>query len=436
MAGLALPAASRGIAPPSTGRASGTSDPWVFNVRRYGAKGDGVTDDTAAINAAVAAAFTYATANETCYAEVYIPPSAKSYILAGATTKTSTYKGNAQIPIPLNAAASRKITLVIRGAFDSSAMPHWNQTTGQRWGSTLKCTLTGQTNDGTWGAPSIIGGPTPQQGYGTSGTFNNVYLVIDGIGLSYPLNPTVGGLDGRGMAQMAVRNCAMTPDAQTSSISNSSSNSWTFGYLPPANTNNDLNYVSDLSIYGQYTGLGINEHLWADRVACIYCHDGLFVYGNIGQPVHSAAMGAISVEGCTNAVTVTGSGNFTLDIAALTTETISGTHLIDSGNALHGQINWTLISGSLSVTGGANCRIIQTTQTRGLQTPPAVPASTVAAVNPFWRDATVQVVGGTVTEVTVDGQATGLTSGFFPVRSGGSIAITYSSAPTWRWWTT
>jgi hypothetical protein len=64
---------------------------------------------------------------------------------------------------------------------------------------------------------------------------------------------------------------------------------------------------------------------------------------------------------------------------------------------------------------------------------PAVPASTVAQTNDRNADATVYVVGGTVTVIAVGGQATGLTAGAVRVPAGQSITLTYSVAPTWTW---
>jgi len=67
-------------------------------------------------------------------------------------------------------------------------------------------------------------------------------------------------------------------------------------------------------------------------------------------------------------------------------------------------------------------------------TTPAVPASTVNETNTNPKPVTVYVRGGTVTNITVDGVALGFTSGTFRVNSGGTIAITYSVAPTWFWY--
>lgn len=68
-----------------------------------------------------------------------------------------------------------------------------------------------------------------------------------------------------------------------------------------------------------------------------------------------------------------------------------------------------------------------------LVSPPAVPATTVAAVNPYGMNAWVTISAGTLTSVVVNGVQVGTTAGSYLVPSGGSISITYSVAPTWVW---
>jgi hypothetical protein len=76
------------------------------------------------------------------------------------------------------------------------------------------------------------------------------------------------------------------------------------------------------------------------------------------------------------------------------------------------------------IQGGANSPMIA----------PAVPSTTVAAVNGYPLPALVTITGGTVTLVQV-GAATMATSSpaSVIVPSGGSITLTYSAAPTWTW---
>lgn len=65
---------------------------------------------------------------------------------------------------------------------------------------------------------------------------------------------------------------------------------------------------------------------------------------------------------------------------------------------------------------------------------PAIPASTVAATNTSKYLMWVEVVGGTVTVVSVNGVSVGRTVGAFLLRPGATIAITYSVVPTaWHW---
>lgn len=84
------------------------------------------------------------------------------------------------------------------------------------------------------------------------------------------------------------------------------------------------------------------------------------------------------------------------------------------------------------------------TYTKGLasQTPqvttPAVAATTVQVPNTTGVNVFVYIAGGTVTVISVtnaNGTSTtlGTTSGTAFLPAGGSIAITYSVAPTWVW---
>src|SRR5439155_23075172 len=94
--------------------------PWRFNVVAYGATGDGSTDDTAAIQAAVNAAFAYANANS-FYAEIYFPVPARWYAINGALVKGGATAGCAQITLPIQPVASNKVTLAFIGQRDVSA---------------------------------------------------------------------------------------------------------------------------------------------------------------------------------------------------------------------------------------------------------------------------------------------------------------------------
>lgn len=57
-------------------------------------------------------------------------------------------------------------------------------------------------------------------------------------------------------------------------------------------------------------------------------------------------------------------------------------------------------------------------------------ASAVPSVNPNPVPVQVTISGGTVTVIAVNGVVTGATSGTFTIPAAGSVAVTYSVAPT------
>jgi hypothetical protein len=66
---------------------------------------------------------------------------------------------------------------------------------------------------------------------------------------------------------------------------------------------------------------------------------------------------------------------------------------------------------------------------------PALPATTVAAVNTTGKSLGVVFVGGTITAVTVNGATANVpqTGGSVALPPAGSIAVTYTGTPYWAW---
>jgi hypothetical protein len=67
-------------------------------------------------------------------------------------------------------------------------------------------------------------------------------------------------------------------------------------------------------------------------------------------------------------------------------------------------------------------------------TTPPLPATTVAVVNTNPVPVTVYARGGTITNAIVDGVTILLQGGSYRVKSGGTIALTYTGSPTWQWY--
>lgn len=70
---------------------------------------------------------------------------------------------------------------------------------------------------------------------------------------------------------------------------------------------------------------------------------------------------------------------------------------------------------------------------RGKVGPPAVPASATALKNPYPHSCRIYITGGTVSNIAIGGNSTGLTSGTFELAPNETITLTYTGAPTWTW---
>lgn len=415
-----------------------------FDVTHYGAVGDGSTDDTAAIQAAINAAVTWAQANS-FYAEVYFPVPPVWYAINGPLVKAGSTLGCAQLTLPVIPTTADKVTLALVGQTDAAALWHWQQTTRQVSGVLLKSNSS-TAFDSSHGEGSILGGPTPQQGYGGTGnTFSNMHVVIDGIQLMGP-NATngIGGFDFRGVASMHVKSAAYLVDAHPvggPGVVGGSGAGWAFGLSTPNNGNNDICQIDSFTVEGMTYGAILGEHTQADRIASIFCFVGIGIIGSFWSG-SGAAHGVTIANGSVEAVTSGGSHlmmmgaggakvDVHLDVEDVTvTITDQGTGGQSTGDVwLTGSWTTLVVPGSFS-----NVTIHNQTQKPGAVTAPGVPGSTTALQNPFERNAMVMVSGGTVTAIAVDGVDTGVTSGWVPVPDGKDITLTYSVAPTWKWW--
>jgi hypothetical protein len=89
---------------------------------------------------------------------------------------------------------------------------------------------------------------------------------------------------------------------------------------------------------------------------------------------------------------------------------------------------------SATVTGGTVQTVVSTPPNASAVTTPSVPASTTPVTNTTGAPVLVSVTGGTVTVVAVNGTTVATATGAnVVVPANGTIAITYSVAPTWTW---
>jgi hypothetical protein len=415
------------------------------------------TDDTAAINAAVAAAAAWATATGNYKAQVMFEP--QNYVLGGLTQSTSPYYYNTQIPVPVGAQYGRKLVIDFIGVGDASEPDYWESTVPNLQGTCLVSALFGTAQpNGTYGPQSVIGGPTGTTGMtvtgvGAPGGFANTLLNIQGITVVCPWNAQQRGVDAAFLAQMNIPNAsylAFAPvnyNAQTCggpylSSTNLVSNGQSFGFFFPGFGNNDNCNVGQLTAEGAYYGVAISEHFTAQRLAMIYVNAGVYLQ-NINGGQHGATIDYLSCEAsnwvvyCYNS---TGVAAFPITVGSIDVEVMNTGIVYDPVNTLCGTMYVETTAAYPVVTGASNVELINVGTPRGVAGPPAVPATTVAFQSNYWRHATVYVtwVAGTVT-IAVGGHLTGQSlsaAGTAAVRvpSGSTITLTYAStAPTWVW---
>lgn len=407
---------------------------WQFNVKSYGALGDGSTNDTAAIQSAIDAAAAYAVANNG-YAEVIFPPAIYLLSSAGRTDRS----GNAQLALPIVSGTANKVTLALLGTEDSASMPHWNATAPQLNGVVLKSTWNASNDSATSNEGSVIGGPTLPNGYVSGANYSNCNIVIKGIQIQVPFTARgsdTSGIDLRGMANAHLENVAFFPAATPTQLNGTyTSPGWNLGIAMPVPGNNDLSVMSNCSVEGATYGYYLGEHLSADRLAAIYCYTGMLTgsfFSSVGQ-FHYNWIGSASIEACVNGVYVVAGGKVVIN-----TLSVEGSmrHVADITGTAVGSIGLGGIISTVTVDDPTNIKVTYLDQKPGAVTAPTVSASTTAFRNPFWRDAAVQVNanGATVTAVAVDGTTILSGAGMVIVPAGKKITLTYSGGtPTWTW---
>jgi hypothetical protein len=359
-----------------------------------------------------------------------------AYLLSSAPVKGGSTHGNAQLPLPVIAPTANKVTLRLKGA-GSAALPHWQQANSQVNGTMLLSTYQ-EAMDGTNGECSVIGGPTPQLGYGTSAQlFNNMLVIVDGVSIRTKHDHTAGyisGFDFRGMAEAWMVQGLVTVDQGPPTITFPTGAGWEFGLAMPVPGNNALCRIDQFSCEGFTYGVWVSEHTVAQQIQTVYCYDGITVIGSYegsGAEQHTLHINYACVEACTNALFCTTGARLQVD--QLDVENISQMHVKTADNTAVGYVGLGGIISSIQVTDPTGLRVIYIDRPPGAFNAPSIPASGSSFQSPAWRDAAVTITGGTVTGIAVDGVTLGVTSGTVFVPSGKHITLTYSVAPSWSW---
>jgi hypothetical protein len=397
------------------------------------------TDDTAALQATINAAFAYGQANGTGI--VWVPPTGNGlfYGVAGPLVAGGATKANGQLIIPIQATTSGKVCLIILGATDGGATRHWEQKIPQLSGSTLVsfgvfASATAQTNAlNANGQAAVISGQTGVNGYGTDALlYNNVIVRMQNIQVytTHSLNGwTYGALNFHGLAACALENfgygtaATYAPNGGDYQNPNGFSAGLSIGVLLPSAGNNDNNQLRNVTCHGGYTrAIFVTEHTEWVGATILYSWSGVCPVGNYGDggsgvgASHGIFIDQVSIEGCNNQLEFIGPGQAgvgpmmsgSYDTEGQSTIRDNSGGLAAACGEFHVKSNG--VAASPTLNAGTPMNLVCDFQFPGpVASPPTLTIGT-AIQNPYGRWASVTLAGGTVTSVQLSALRGGSTA--------------------------
>ena len=215
----------------STGATGPSYIPWSYAQADGGLAGDGITDDSAALQAWI----TSVTASGTQSGWFWFEPG--TYLIAGALQDTGTFNG--QILLPSVSSSSDQITLTFQGPARPPFALHGGVPSG---GAIIKSTLTGAS-----GTAAVISG-------GNSGT-NNIEVVIRDLLCVATDNPTFTFWN-LSHTQGGLRDGLMITTAGPSAGSvTQPTNTNAYGIKLPQTNYSDLSAENSIMVIGFYTAI-------------------------------------------------------------------------------------------------------------------------------------------------------------------------------------
>jgi hypothetical protein len=301
----------------------------IFNVKLFGAKGDGATDDTAAIQAAI----DFLNTNNIS-GTIFFPVGI--YIVAGSLQDTS--NSNSQLILPRRTSAMLSIRLMGPTPVPTIAFKRASQ------GAVIKSTLTS-------GTGSIIGGKVGSgAGWPVAGT-SWCSVTLENLVVRAIANPTLSGVDFTYIPNNKIINCQISTNEDVISAIGSPptygitepTTTSSYGLKLPPNNIPDQCILDNVQIYGFYTGLLAGELCNIDNTLVVFCKVGV----EIPTALHAMRFGRIYLSDCTTLVKFTG-GNSYVDMQQLDIEHSAAspawaavvTDIDDPNNYGHGVVRW------------------------------------------------------------------------------------------------
>lgn len=336
-----------------------------YNARRHGLAGDGVTDDTIALQDLI----------DTIEASgrdgtIFFP--AGIYIIGGALQDVA--RSNSQIVLPKIPKSQSMRTIRFLG--ESPAAQAWPTNTG----SVLRSTLAAG-NGAMIGVRANWGSGTSTYIEEAQNNMTFLTFVRENLTFETVANPTISAVDDRFIHRPVIRHCriaaqgvttgpgAITPDLFAIEPTAPTS----YGLLTPIDGIPSIAIYEDLTIEGFYNAIRWNELVSANNITIGACKIGLEVRGgshiSVAQKLLFVSTGVLmKAVGRDPLFTNLGAPNENhLDIQQFDYENNSGlipwanttAHVDDPNNYLHGDMKWSSTVFPFVANGAANFRMHQ-----------------------------------------------------------------------------
>lgn len=260
--------------------------PTVVSVESYGAVHDGVTDDTAAFQAAI---------DQSTNGNVHIIVPVGTYFINGQFTAppgSATLTNFCQLHLPArNLFSNSVVTIWIEGVTKPGFNTIW--TTNSFPSPTNNVTIL-STRVPTNNLYSIIGGGAPT---GAVVPQTAVYLILENLDFRTYDNPNTTALNLAWTAQATIKDCVV--ETGTGGGNQSNPTNGACGIILPKINNWCISEVYNTDVRGYYKGVVVNEHSDINDVRVWLCREAF----NFPGGTHGAHMGSTLVTGCPIGVT-------------------------------------------------------------------------------------------------------------------------------------
>lgn len=249
-----------------------------FDIRRYGAVSDGVTDDTQAVKDALAACV------DAGGGTIIFPKGIT--VLSGDLTQDTYYNSIIPLPYKANNSTTEPICIEFRGEI-SPPLGYVIEFTGCKPPTNASIIYAKTSASGT--SPSVIGGRINDPDQFDHESWSNIRVIFKDLIFRQKDNPELINLNLKRVYWASLDNCGFDVDAQIPDGISQPTNSNAIALLLPVERNAAFTTVDTVFVTGYYIGIQFSEHSSMNNLFIQACYKALVATGSN----HTAHIGRV-----------------------------------------------------------------------------------------------------------------------------------------------